>query len=806
MKGIASKIGLFLILCLLLTSLSPLEGVFAVAGPYLNASSKTVWVGGKTYDFNVKDANRSLYTISYSVDNTDMASIDKNTGIVTALNVGKTAKTYVRAYLTNKKTGIVDYTLTATLYVKEKASKVEITNKEDVSEQTMDIGDTLRLEYAMYNAAGDVTTKRKMYVTDYVQWTSSNPDVVKVNAASGVIQVLAEGTATITVKTYIKASCTGTATAEDSVEIVVGGSASETDMSAALLASNKLVLTFNQDTSFAISDISVVFAANSVPIQVQSIVYDENDSKKLYVTLYTALADGAEYKVTAGTLSTNIKVSIGTISYVYVYDGQGSPYSYCDISYAVYDKNGVDITSSYPLSMFTYTSTSTADFTAGSTNYGGIYLGTSGTVETLQLVYTSWDFSTGTSSSIKSNVGTYRSVTDAPISWAGAIIANTGTVPDYTEATTGTFNICAGDYGMTLYSMFKTTNGNTTKQTDGTYTMTYASSNYSVLSISTSGILYPNSAGTAVIYVTCGDITYAISITVLPQRAVTTLYSESLTSLVKLSKSLSPADSFTMQIYMYDQYGDIYENTDLGNFTVSLADGSAPTAFTYSYAINGNGGVSLVITANTSSAAKTEYVVIHWGSVLYGFQVALVMPGVQTGYTVTPSSTSVDSYVAEYVNFTVYATDAAGTKIMAAANNTFTVVNASGTTVYTGTTNSGTGVIYLGKKTVNELPAGTYSIRFTVGTTYVYGTFTVSSSRPAVTASVTSTTTTGTVKSLISLSTSGYEVIYVTATLLDATSKKYYVVSINVKSTDVSDSYIYTIPIDLVITATGGLL
>ena len=89
--------------------------------------------------------------------------------------------------------------------------------------------------------------------------------------------------------------------------------------------------------------------------------------------------------------------------------------------------------------------------------------------------------------------------------------------------------------------------------------------------------------------------------------------------------------------------------------------------------------------------------------------------------------------------FSVYSVDAAGTKLGVVTGATYTITNASGTNVTatyaTGTISAaGVGTINTLTKAVGELPAGTYTIKVTVGTAnYVYGTLTVTSTRPRIT-------------------------------------------------------------------------
>jgi len=166
-----------------------------------SVDSKTVWVGSSGYTFTVDNINKDDYTIYYTVDNKEMAEVNYKTGYVKGINAGENATTRFYAVLVHNKTGEVTI-LNVPLYVKEKASRVEITNKE-LSEVALLAGDTMDFDAVMYNRAGQSTSTRGKYVTDYTIWTSGNTDVATVNRTTGVVTAKKSGKATIYVRTYV---------------------------------------------------------------------------------------------------------------------------------------------------------------------------------------------------------------------------------------------------------------------------------------------------------------------------------------------------------------------------------------------------------------------------------------------------------------------------------------------------------------------------------------------------------------------------------------------------------------------------
>ena len=132
----------------------------------LSVDSKTVWVGSSGYTFTVDNINKDDYTIYYTVENKEMAEVNYKTGYVKGINTGEDATTKFYAVLVHNKTGEVTI-LNVPLYVKEKASRVEITNKE-LSEVALLAGDKIDFNAVMYNRAGQSTSTRGKYVTDYM--------------------------------------------------------------------------------------------------------------------------------------------------------------------------------------------------------------------------------------------------------------------------------------------------------------------------------------------------------------------------------------------------------------------------------------------------------------------------------------------------------------------------------------------------------------------------------------------------------------------------------------------------------------
>ncbi len=180
---------------------------------------------GKSYDFDIKNAP-SQSTYQWKSSDKKVATVN-NKGVVKAVATGSTI---ITCKITSGESSII---LRAKVYVKEPsknaATKVKINNKI----QSMAVGET-------YNLNGTYTPSK---ASDSVNWTSSDPSVVQVNAY-GVITALKEGTVTIKATT-LNNSCMDKVTIKVSPEVMVS---SQRELNQALKAGKASTIIISSKT------------------------------------------------------------------------------------------------------------------------------------------------------------------------------------------------------------------------------------------------------------------------------------------------------------------------------------------------------------------------------------------------------------------------------------------------------------------------------------------------------------------------------------------------------------------------------
>ena len=145
----------------------------------LNKTSITLGIG-ETFDLDsYVNSGAAAYYRPYSSSNSNVASVAKSGGLVTAKSVGK-AKITVKTY--NGKTA------TCTVTVKKAPTKVSLnkTNLKLKVGQTFDLNSSVPSGTAAY----------------HIGYSSNKPSVASVKTAGGLVTAKSKGTAVITAKTY----------------------------------------------------------------------------------------------------------------------------------------------------------------------------------------------------------------------------------------------------------------------------------------------------------------------------------------------------------------------------------------------------------------------------------------------------------------------------------------------------------------------------------------------------------------------------------------------------------------------------
>ena len=614
MKPFMRKLALALALVLSIATFAPAANAQAATKLKLNTSKKTVWVGGKIFDFNVTGDNIKNYRISYSTTDPDMLKVDAKNGKVRALSVGNDATTTLIATITEKATGKVTK-LTATVYIKESASKVQITNKH-IADEILPIGQNVAdFDSLMYNKNGDKSDTRKEFVTDYRKWSSSDTSVATVDA-NGRITTLKPGTAVISVSTYVNSdfSDANGPTATDSVEITVGNSVKDIKQESL----NKISINFNADVSKELdkSDITVTDKTTLIRQDIKSLTFSK-DGKSAILEMYLDLVNDHVYEVSFKDVKESFTAQAGEVASVVVHSANVTYGQPTEIKVSLYDANGVDVTTETTLANLEIS----ADYGYYDNANGTLILFNVGDRATVTAVYHTYRYDSTGSEITYSGKGSFVAVDAAPVSLKNLNV-NIGTTENWNHSN---MFVALNDNNYKLFA--KATFSDDTVKTNGV--LSFESTDTNKLLIDENGLLVPIGIGSVIVKIM--DNNQVIGTATVTIRAERTATSVSLDNpVVKLSKEVA-ADTATVTLQIRDQYGDkmpvdsvsvTQTNTasapalvDLvaNGDTISLNGGMFTTAGIYRYEIKDViSGKTQVLTVNVvaPSAAKSYRVVI----------------------------------------------------------------------------------------------------------------------------------------------------------------------------------------------------
>jgi len=539
MKPFMRKLALALALVLSITAFLPAVGTKAASTPKLNTTKKTIWVGGKIFDFNVIADDLSAYKIRYSTTDPHMVKVDEINGKVRALSVGNDATTTLIATLTERATGKVTK-LTATVYIKESASKVQISNKE-LADEVLPIGkDVINLDSNMFNKNGDKTGKRKKFVTDYRKWTSSDTSVATVDAG-GRVTTLKPGTATISVSTYVKSDHSDPKgpTATDSVEITVANSVRDIRQETL----NTIAIQFNADVSKELkqSDITVTNKTTLIRQDIKSLTFSK-DGKTAYLEMYLDLVNKHVYEVAFGDVKETLTANAGEVASVVVHSGAVTYGEPTEIKIRLYDANGIDVTTETNLANLEVS----ADYGYYDAVNGTLILFNVGDRATVTAVYHTYTYDASGSEITYRGQGSFVAVDAAPVSLKN-LQFNVGTAENWNHKN---MFVALNDSNYRLFA--KATFSNDSTKTNGD--LHFESTDTNKLLIDADGTLVPIGIGSVIVKIM--DNNQVIGTATVTIRAARTATAVSLdNAVIKLSKDVAE-DSASATLIIRDQYGD----------------------------------------------------------------------------------------------------------------------------------------------------------------------------------------------------------------------------------------------------------
>ena len=287
-----------------------------VAATKLTIGASTNAEGGDKIklDVAVEPANAYDKTVKFSSSDEAVATVDADGNVTFAMvDAEKTVEITAATTYTNADFGIDTVSDTIEITVAPKDVSVPVTGVAlDKTEVSVAKGEKATLTATVTPDNAEVKT---------VTWSSSDEKVATV--VDGVVTAVAEGTATITVKTTdggFTASCTVTVTAPkaESVTILINEEAPENDEFSMMNGrSRRISATVSpadaaQNVTFAAADTSVVTIENGLITAV-------GEGK----TAITATADGASKTITV-TVTAKSNVPYTTDEGIVIFDGKGT--------------------------------------------------------------------------------------------------------------------------------------------------------------------------------------------------------------------------------------------------------------------------------------------------------------------------------------------------------------------------------------------------------------------------------------------------------------------------------------------------
>lgn len=555
MKNFFKKLSFVMALALVLTSLAPAGAAQAASAMVMNVSEKILYITENAkntpdnYDFYIKNKPEDWKsTLDFKWESSDetVATV-ANGGITQAVGVGVTT---ISCTITDKETGEEVAFTTCELTVKGIADRVEIINAPE--DGIVGIGENvIDLNRAMYDGAGNRTTKRGVYVSDYTRWISSDETIATIDK-NGVVTTYKEGEFTVTAETYQSKANPGT---NASTSITLKAQASM--VSAAQKSATKAEIVFDTNMKDVITKDNLVVSSivGTTPVKqiVKSVSFDET-GKIATVEVYVAFATNTEYTFEYNNLKAGFvgaDLSIDKVASIAITTQTAKVNEATKVNVTLYDANGIEIANDG--SRVTLSTDSNDCFLYGDE----ITFFESGKSALVKAVFHTYKYSdTGVETTIET-AGTIVSVTAA---------SGIQTVTDYHvgksapsipwNASNLSQRLSTSDTsGYYIFVKAVDVNGTTLySTTDDTDKFTFESSDSATLIVGQQGDIYPVRAGSVNIIVKYdGVVVAAVPVTIIGDRVTATL--DVALSKNTLSSGAGSNDSIVVTVTAKDQLG-----------------------------------------------------------------------------------------------------------------------------------------------------------------------------------------------------------------------------------------------------------
>ncbi len=720
-KNFFKKLAFFMALAMVITAISPATFAGAAAAPKIDATSKTLYVKG-TYDFAILN-KVAKSTYKWASSDAKVAKVDAKTGLTTAVAPGKATISCTITLPTKKTT-----TVKAVVTVKQKATAVKVNNYTEG--MTINVGEKA-FDFNLTKTPAKATSASFWMINEATNTAGAT------HVANGVVNttkvgefeikaVLAESAAAFEAGNYT----TETEWLKVKVEAVPTGAQQVSD--------KKVDVTFNTNIKDIVktSDFELVDVATNVKQAIKAVTISDNGLTATIET-YVNLVDAKDYKVVYGAKEFKFTASVGAVNSIAVVEKEITHNTATKITYKVFDKNGMELSSSsYDSSRID------VSIDAGGNGYvdaeGKLILFAKGDTAKVTVVYHTYTYANNEEIQVKAEgivtavdakevtVGNYEKYTIA------------SSTPNWDKDTMNT-QISLSDSAKSVYLRVKDSEGNYLAASD----IKYSSTDNNVLVVGEDGSLYPVKAGSAQIVASYGTkATWLLNVTVLAERKATSIYVDGKTSIsLSNSAAIVGGDSATVEVKLKDQFSSDFAvkslSVELLNQVALVNAGKTVPTFTQD---------GSKVTFNAASATAGDYTYKFTSEdKIVTFVVKVQAPGAgTTQYKIILSDTTIDNAVAsdatnvddkkvvakvaEYKNGILYAYSSTAD---------ITIKNASGTIVATGSSIDGaTFATATGASVVVKQATGTYSVSAKVNGVTINSAFIVKDTQAVPTATL----------------------------------------------------------------------
>lgn len=563
MKNFFKKLAFVLALAMVVLAIAPAANASAATAPTLNTTGKKLYLEKDVATGNYKDYftlkvwNKADYKVTFKSMNPTIATIHATNGTVKAKAVGEAL---LKATVTNTKTGKVVKNLECRVWVKRNAVESGVSTASAAKlDNVLAIGDKVKLNVYRKAITGQVAWQQadKTIVTDYTVWSSSNTKVATVDKW-GTVKAVAEGTATITVKTLQTEKNTVPTTKETKLTVTVGqkGLVSATQKD---LANMSLIFGQADDMKEVNKDTVKVYSLvgnTKVSQSVKNVTIDEKNPKNATLELFVPFTKDTTYVVEFGGKSVEfvtVNPVAENVAKIEILTNEAVKNESTDIKYALYTENGVDITKAIE-GRVDITSDSYDCYIDNSRKT--ITFFESGKVATVKAVFHTYSYNEAGVEKTIETTAAIKSVDKNSVSVTGinawTITANNNTV-DFSKDELN-HKLSLSDNGYYLMVQLLKSDKKTEDSKDNSK-FTFESSDNTVLIINGKQ-LFPVKTGNATVLVKYeGTIVGTVELTILPEREAATLTVESNKTMLSLGKDFDVA---TIKVAVKDQLNNDY--------------------------------------------------------------------------------------------------------------------------------------------------------------------------------------------------------------------------------------------------------